>query len=390
MLLSFALILLLGGVAGRLFGRLKLPPLLGMLLVGIVMSPSVLNLLDPMTLDISGILRQIALIIILTRAGLSLSLRDLKKVGRPAIFMSFVPAIFEIVGIGLLAPLLLGVSPLEALLMGSVLAAVSPAVVVPHMLKIQEKGYGVNKGIPQLILAGASIDDVVVIVIFSALLGIMQGVSISWVTFGWIPVRILLGIAVGLFVGNLLAKLFERVRLNADERTLTLIAVSFILVTIENETTLPFSGLLAVMFSGIMIQRKNVEIATQLTHHYNHFWSAASIALFVLVGASVNVNFLFQAGVAALAVIFGGLSFRIVGVFVSLLGTNLNWKERLFCMIAYSPKATVQASIGGLPLAAGLASGNIILVVAVLAIMTTAPLGAFLIDHTYHRLLAKQ
>ena len=388
MLLSFALILLLGGVAGRLFGHLKLPPLLGMLLVGIVMSPSVLNLLDPMTLDISGILRQIALIIILTRAGLSLSLRDLKKVGRPAIFMSFVPAIFEIVGIGLLAPLLLGVSPLEALLMGSVLAAVSPAVVVPHMLKIKEKGYGVNKGIPQLILAGASIDDVFVIVIFSALLGIMQGVSISWVTFGWIPVRILLGIAVGLFVGNLLAKLFERVRLNADERTLTLIAVSFILVTIENETTLPFSGLLAVMFAGIMIQRKNVEIATQLTHHYNHFWSAASIALFVLVGASVNVNFLFQAGVAALAVIFGGLSFRIVGVFVSLLGTNLNWKERLFCMIAYSPKATVQASIGGLPLAAGLASGNIILVVAVLAIMTTAPLGAFLIDHTYKRLLA--
>lgn len=390
MLLSFALILLLGGVAGRLFGRLKLPPLLGMLLVGIMMSPSVLNLLDPMMLDISGILRQIALIIILTRAGLSLSLRDLKKVGRPAIFMSFVPAIFEIVGIGLLAPLLLGVSPLEALLMGSVLAAVSPAVIVPQMLKVQEKGYGVQKGIPQLILAGASIDDVFVIVIFSALLGIMQGASISWVTFGWIPVRILLGIAIGLFVGNLLAKLFERVRLNADERTLTLIAVSFILVTIENETSLPFSGLLAVMFAGIMIQRKNVDIATQLTRHYNHLWSAASIALFVLVGASVNVNFLFQAGVTALAVIFGGLAFRIVGVFVSLLGTNLNWKERLFCMIAYSPKATVQASIGGLPLAAGLASGNIILVVAVLAIMTTAPLGAFLIDHTYHRLLAKQ
>ena len=388
MLLSFALILLLGGVAGRLFGRLKLPPLLGMLLVGIMMSPSVLNLLDPMTLDISGILRQIALIIILTRAGLSLSLHDLKKVGRPAIFMSFVPAIFEIVGIGLLAPLLLGVSPLEALLMGSVLAAVSPAVIVPQMLKVQEKGYGVQKGIPQLILAGASIDDVFVIVIFSALLGIMQGVSISWVTFGWIPVRILLGIAVGLFVGNLLAKLFERVRLNADERTLTLIAVSFILVTIENETSLPFSGLLAVMFTGIMIQRKNVKVATQLTRHYNHLWSAASIALFVLVGASVNVNFLFQAGVTALAVIFGGIAFRIVGVFISLLGTNLTWKERLFCMISYSPKATVQASIGGLPLAAGLAVGNIILVVAVLAIMTTAPLGAFLINHTYKRLLA--
>ena len=387
MLISFALILLLGGLAGRVMGRFKIPPLLGMLLVGILIGPSVWNLLDPLTLEISAILRQIALIVILTRAGLSLSLRDLKKVGQTALWMSFVPAVFEIVGVIILAPLLLGVSTLEAALMGSVLAAVSPAVVVPHMLKVQEEGYGVKKRIPQLILAGASVDDVFVIVIFTALLGMAQGDGISWLSFGLIPVRIMLGILVGLGVGFLLSKLYHQVRFSNMEQTLMLLAVSFILVTVENETNLPFSGLLAVMFSGMMIQRKDMERAEQLARHYNHFWSAASIALFVLVGASVNLDFLLQAGIAAIVVIFGALAFRMVGVLTSLLGSDLNWKERVFCMIAYSPKATVQASIGGLPLAAGLASGNIILVVAVLAIMTTAPLGAFLIDLTYPRLL---
>ena len=387
MLLSFALILLLGGLAGRVMARFKIPPLLGMLLVGILIGPSVWNLLDPLTLEISAILRQIALIVILTRAGLSLSLRDLKKVGRTAVWMSFVPAVFEMIGVIILAPLLLGVSTLEAALMGSVLAAVSPAVVVPQMLKVQENGYGVKKRIPQLILAGASVDDVFVIVIFTALLGMAQGDGISWLSFGLIPVRIMLGILVGLGVGFLLSKLYQQVRFSDMEQTLILLAVSFILVTVENETNLPFSGLLAVMFSGMMIQRKDLERANQLARHYNHFWSAASIALFVLVGASVNLDFLFQAGMAAIVVIFGALAFRMVGVQTSLLGSDLNWKERVFCMIAYSPKATVQASIGGLPLAAGLASGNIILVVAVLAIMTTAPLGAFLIDLTYPRLL---
>ena len=387
MLLSFALILLLGGLAGRVMARFKIPPLLGMLLVGILIGPSVWNLLDPLTLEISAILRQIALIVILTRAGLSLSLRDLKKVGRTAVWVSFVPAVFEIIGVIILAPLLLGVSTLEAALMGSVLAAVSPAVVVPHMLKVQENGYGVKKRIPQLILAGASVDDVFVIVIFTALLGMAQGDGISWLSFGLIPVRIILGILVGLGVGFLLSKLYQQVRFSDMEQTLILLAVSFILVTVENETNLPFSGLLAVMFSGMMLQRKDLERAKQLARHYNHFWSAASIALFVLVGASVNLDFLLQAGIAAIVVIFGALAFRMVGVLTSLLGSDLNWKERVFCMIAYSPKATVQASIGGLPLAAGLASGNIILVVAVLAIMTTAPLGAFLIDLTYPRLL---
>ena len=389
MLFSFALILLLGGLAGRVMGLFKLPPLLGMMLVGILIGPSVWNLLDPLTLEISPTLRQIALIIILTRAGLSLSLTDLKKIGRSAIWMAFVPAVFEMVGVIILAPLLLGVTTLEAALMGSVLAAVSPAVVVPHMLKVQKEGYGVKKGIPQLILAGASVDDVFVIVVFAALLGMAQGAGISLVSFGLIPVRILLGILVGLGVGFLLSKLYQRFHFREIEQTLILLAVSFVLVTIENETNLPFSGLLAVMFSGMMIQRKDLDRSKQLERHYNHFWGAASLALFVLVGASVNLEFLSQAGVAAIVVIFGALAFRMVGVLISLVGSDLSWKERLFCMIAYSPKATVQASIGGVPLAAGLASGNIILIVAVLAIMTTAPLGAFLIDLTYHRFLER-
>lgn len=387
MLFSFALILLLGGLAGRLMGRFKIPPLLGMLLVGILIGPSVWNLLDPLTLEISATLRQIALIIILTRAGLSLSLADLKKVGRSAIWMAFLPAIFEMVGVVILAPILLGVTRLEAALMGSVLAAVSPAVVVPHMLKVQEEGYGVKKGIPQLIMAGASVDDVFVIVIFTAFLGMAQGTGLSLVSFGLIPVRILLGIVIGLGVGFLLTKLYQRFRFSNMEQTLLLLSVAFMLVTIENETNLPFSGLLAVMFSGMMLQHEDLDRSKQLERHFNHFWTAASIALFVLVGASVNVDFLLQAGFTAIAVIFGALVFRMTGVLVSLVGSDLNWKERLFCMIAYSPKATVQASIGGIPLAAGLASGNIILVVAVLAIMTTAPLGAFLINMTYHRVL---
>lgn len=389
MLFSFALILLLGGLAGRLMNRVKMPPLLGMLLVGILIGPSVWNLLDPLTLEISAILRQIALIIILTRAGLSLSLVDLKKIGRSAIWMAFVPAVFEMVGVMILAPLLLGVTTLEAALMGSVLAAVSPAVVVPHMLKVQEEGYGVKKGIPQLILAGASVDDVFVIVVFTALLGMAQGAGVSLVSFGLIPVRILFGILVGLGVGYLLSKLYQRFHFSNVEQTFILLAVSFILVTLENETNLPFSGLLAVMASGMMIQRINLERSQQLERHFNHFWTVASIALFVLVGASVNLDFLFQAGFAAIVVIFGALFFRMAGVLMSLVGSDLNWKERLFSMIAYSPKATVQASIGGMPLAAGLASGNIILVIAVLAIMTTAPLGAFLIDWTYKQLLTK-
>ena len=271
--------------------------------------------------------------------------------------------------------------------MGSVLAAVSPAVVVPHMLKVQEEGYGVKKGIPQLIMAGASVDDVFVIVVFTAFLGMAQGTGLSLVSFGLIPVRILLGIVIGLGVGFLLTKLYQRFRFSNMEQTLLLLSVAFMLVTIENETNLPFSGLLAVMFSGMMLQHEDLDRSKQLERHFNHFWTAASIALFVLVGASVNVDFLLQAGFTAIAVIFGALVFRMTGVLVSLVGSDLNWKERLFCMIAYSPKATVQASIGGIPLAAGLASGNIILVVAVLAIMTTAPLGAFLINMTYHRVL---
>ena len=390
MLLSFALILLVGGLAGRLAQKFKLPSLFGMLLVGILIGPSLLNLVDPLTLAISPVLRQMALIIILTRAGLSLSLGDLRKIGRPAVLMAFVPAIFEMVGVVLLAPVLLGVSLLDAALMGSVLAAVSPAVVIPHMLHVQEEGYGTEKGIPQLVLAGASVDDVVVIVIFSVLLGIAQATGFSWVSVALIPVRIVLGVLVGLSVGALFARFVQRFNFSIIERTMYLLALTFILVTVENETNLPFSGLLAVMFAGIMIQREDIVVAKQLEGHYRHFWSLASIALFVLVGTSVDITFLFRAGFVAVVVIFGALLFRIFGVWLSLLGTDFNRKERLFIMLAYTPKATVQASIGGIPLALGLASGDMILVVSVLAIMTTAPLGAFLIENTYKKLLEKE
>lgn len=387
MLLSFALILLLGGLAGRFMQKVRLPALLGMLFVGIALGPNVLNWLDSLTLDISADLRQIALIIILARAGLSLDLSILKRVGRPALRMAFVPACFEMVGVTLLAPILLGVSRLDAAIMGSVLAAVSPAVVVPHMLNVQNEGYGVKKGIPQLILTGASLDDVFVIVVFSVFVGMAQGSGISWMSFAMIPVQIGIGILVGLLVGYGFVLFFHRFDFTKTERSVILLAVSFILVTIENQTSLPFSGLIAVMASGLMIQRTDKTIADPLAHHYNQFWQVASIALFVLVGASVDLNYLIQAGLVTLAVIIGALAFRILGVWVSLIGTNFSGKEKLFCMIAYTPKATVQASIGGVPLALGLTSGNIILVVAILAIMTTAPIGAFLIENTYKHLL---
>lgn len=389
MLFSLALILLFGGLAGRLAQKFHLPSLLGMLFAGILLGPSMLNAIDPLTLDISPVLRQIALIIILTRAGLSLSLADLRKIGRPAVAMSFVPALCEMFGVMLFAPLLLGVRLLDAALMGSVLAAVSPAVVIPHMLHVQDEGYGNRKGIPQLILAGASVDDVIVIVIFTVLLSLTQSATFSWLSFALIPVQIVSGMAVGLGVGWIFAQFIRRFEISAVERTIYLLALTFLLVTVENETNLPFSGLLAVMFAGIMIQREDDRVAQGLEHHYRYFWSVASIALFVLVGVSVHLSYLFEAGLTAVVVIFGALIFRMFGVWLSLLGTDFNFRERLFTMLAYTPKATVQASIGGIPLAIGLASGHIILVVSVVSIMITAPLGAFLIEQTYEKLLEK-
>lgn len=391
MLTSLALIFLCGLLLGTLFSKLKLPPLLGMLLTGIVLGPYALSLLDPSILSISADLRQLALIIILIRAGLNLDIASLKKVGRPAILMCFVPACFEIGGMLVLAPPLLHISLLEAAIMGTVVAAVSPAVIVPKMLHLMETGYGTKQSIPQLIMAGASMDDVFVIVLFTSFTGLAQGQEISAVSFLSIPVSILLGLLVGAVIGVLLAQLFARFHMRDSVKVLLILSLSFLLVALENslKNTVPFSGLLAVMSLNIAVQRKRTEVAARLSAKFSKLWVAAELILFVLVGATVVLSYVAAAGLAAVAVILGVLLFRMLGVCVCLLKTSLQKKERLFCMLAYMPKATVQAAIGSLPLSMGLSCGNIVLTVAVLSILITAPLGAFLIDLTYKKLLKK-
>ena len=391
MLLSISLILIVGMSMGWLCQRMKLPSLLGMLVTGIILGPYVLNLLDESILGISSELRKIALIIILTRAGLGLDVSGLKKIGRPAVLMCFVPASFELLGMILLAPKLMGLSVLEAAVMGAVLAAVSPAVVVPRMVKLMEEGYGVKEGIPQLILAGASVDDVYVIVLFSTFVGMMQGQGASVVSFINIPVSIVLGIAIGLLFGVLLAYYFNNVHIRDTSKVLIILSISFLLVVMEDRltTAITFSALIAIMFLGIGLQYKREVVAKRLSVKYAKLWVAAEVFLFVLVGATVNIGYLGKVGVKALIVIIGAVMFRMLGVFVCLLGTSLKKKERLFAMMAYTPKATVQAAIGGIPLSLGFACGDTVLTVAVLAIVLTAPLGAFAIDLSYQRLLKR-
>ena len=391
MLTSLALIFIVGMALGAVFARLRLPSLLGMLITGIVLGPYVLDLLDDSILGISADLRQLALIIILTRAGLSLHLDDLKKVGRPAILMCFLPACFEITGMVLLAPRLLGLSVLDAAIMGAVVAAVSPAVIVPKMLKLMESGYGIDKSIPQLIMAGASVDDVFVIVLFSAFTGLAQGGEVSPTTFVQIPISILTGILAGLGVGFLFGEIYRRIHVRDSSKVVTLLSISFLLVALETaiKAMIPFSGLLAVMSCGLAVNRGRPEVAARLSRKYSKLWVAAEVLLFVLVGATVDIQYALASGAAAILVILGALVFRMAGVFVCLLKTTLSPKERLFCMIAYTPKATVQAAIGSLPLSMGLSCGHVVLTVAVLAILITAPLGAFAVDMAYQRLLQR-
>ena len=389
MLLSISLILILGMFMGWICQKIKLPSLLGMLITGIVLGPYVLNMLDDSILGISAELRKIALIIILTIAGLGLDLSGLKKIGRPAVLMCFVPASFELIGMILLAPKLMGLTVLEAAIMGAVLAAVSPAVVVPRMVKLMDEGYGVNEGIPQLILAGASVDDVYVIVLFSTFVGMMQGEGASILKFVNIPISIFLGIAIGLLIGVLLAYFFKKMHIRDTSKVLIILSISFLLVVMEDKLSTPitFSALIAIMFIGIGLQKKRETVAKRLSVKYGKLWVAAEVFLFVLVGATVNIGYLGKVGVKALIVIIGALVFRMFGVFVCLLGTSLKRKERLFTMLAYTPKATVQAAIGGIPLALGFTCGDLVLTVAVLAIVLTAPLGAFAIDLSYKKLL---
>jgi len=391
MLWSLALVFLGGLLAGEVFRRLRLPPLLGMLLVGIAFGPYALGLLDDSLLAISADLRKVALIIILTRAGLSLDIGDLRKVGRSAVLLCFVPATFEIVGTVILAPRLLGVSVLEAAIIGSVIAAVSPAVVVPRMLRLMDEGYGAKQGIPQMILAGASVDDVYVIVLFSSFTSLAAGGTLSPLDFVRIPTSLVLGIAAGVLCGLALVWWFSRVHMRDSIKVVVFLALSFVLVTIEDHCTgiIGFSGLLAVMSMGIMLGQRIPVVSKRLSAKYDRLWVGAELLLFVLVGAMVNVAYAAYAGVAAILLILGAMVFRMAGVLASVLGTKLNGKERAFCMLAYTPKATVQAAIGGVPLAMGLACGETVLTVAVLAILITAPFGAIAIDCTYKKWLQR-
>lgn len=392
MLFSFALIFLSGIMLGSIFNRLKLPQLIGMLLTGIILGPYLLNLLDPKILSISADLRQIALIIILTRAGLNLDINDLKKVGRPAVLMCFLPATFEILGMIILAPKFLGLGLLDSAILGTVIAAVSPAVVVPKMLKLVEEAYGTDRSIPQLIMAGASVDDVFVIVLFTSFIGLASTGSFSMLNLIKIPTSILFGISVGFLCAVLVIYLFKKIHMRDSLKVIIILNISFLLVTFEHSLTgiIGFSGLLAIMSMGAGIQGKNTILSKRLSVKYSKLWIAAEVMLFVLVGATVNIKYALGASIPVILLIMTVVVFRMAGVFLCLLGTSLSYRERLFCMIAYCPKATVQAAIGSIPLSMGLPSGNIILTVAVLSILITAPLGAFAIDISYKKLLLKK
>ena len=391
MLTSIALIFILGLFGGWLFSKMKLPSLIGMIIVGIIISPHCLNMVDDSILSMSGDLRQIALVIILTRAGLSLNISDLKKVGRPAILMCFVPACLEMIGTILIAPKVFGVSVLEAAVIGSVIAAVSPAVVVPRMIKLIGEGYGTKKSIPQLILAGASVDDVFVIVVFTAFTALASTGKVSASSFIQIPTSILLGVLLGGCVGMFFIWFFKKFHMRDSIKVLILLSVSFLLLELQNrmESVIAISGLLAIMSMGIIIKQKYDVLAKRLSVKYNKLWIGSEIFLFVLVGIAVDLSYAKRAGAAVIFMVITALIFRMSGVALSLVKTNLNKKERLFCAIAYTPKATVQAAIGTIPLAMGLSCGEIVLTVAVVSILLTAPFGAICVDNLYKKLLEK-
>lgn len=389
MLTSLALIFLIGLLMGSVFNKLKLPSIMGMILTGIILSPNALNLLDESIIIISPDLRQLALVIILTRAGLSINIDDLKKVGRPALLMCFLPACFEILTVVIIVPKLLGVSILEAAIIGAVIAAASPAIIVPRMINLIDKKIGKENSIPQLIMAGASVDDIFVIVLFTSFTGLADGGNISAVDFMQIPILILMGIIFGVISGIILIKLFKRFHIRDSIKIIIILSISFLLIECESilEGVLPMSGLLAIMSMGIIFKQQYEVLAVRLSSKYNNLWVAVEVILFVLVGATVNLQHITSEGIMAIVVIVFAMIFRMLGVFICLLKTKLTINERLFCMIAYTPKATVQAAIGSIPLSMGLECGNLVLTVAVLAILITAPFGAIGIDKTYEKLL---
>ena len=398
MIVSLGIVFLVGLSLAFVIEKLKLPRIVGMLAAGILCGPYVLNLLDPSILSVSADLRKIALVIILIKAGLSLNLADLKQVGRPAMLMSFLPAVAEIIGYALLAPLLFHIDLSEALLLGSVLAAVSPAVVVPRMVQLMETGYGTEKSIPQMILAGASCDDIFVIVLFSAFLSMNKGGTFEASQLLDVPVSIVLGLLLGALIGYVIWMFFEAMHAKGNTirnsmKVIIILGVSFLLIGVENALAgiVAVSGLLAVTAMAVVLKLKCIpSVSTRLSQKFGKIWLCAEVVLFVLVGAAVDIRYMANAGMMAVLLIFGALVFRTAGVWLCLAGTKLNRKERLFCVMAYLPKATVQAAIGAVPLANGLSCGDLVLSVAVLAIVITAPIGAFLIDHFHPKLLEKQ
>ncbi|MEY8292157.1 cation:proton antiporter [Carnobacteriaceae bacterium 52-44] len=390
MLNSIAFITLSGIVVHFLCKKLNIPSLVGFILVGILLGPSVFNLLDSDLLNISADIRQIVLIVILTRAGLSLDLKDLRKVGRPAVLLSFLPATFEIIGTMIFAPIFLGLTLIESALLGAVLGAISPAVVVPRMITLINEKFGTKKGIPQLILAGSSVDDIYALVLFSSFLSLAQNGEFHVMNLLSMPLSIASGIFIGFLSGYLLSLLFKNIPLDPIIQVLIMLSLSFVFVSLEELfTALPFSGILAVMSMAILIYRQIPDQAENISHIYNQLWVPGEIFLFILVGASVDVQFAFSVGFIPVILILLVLAIRMIGTWVSLIGTHLNKKEKLFSLIAYSPKATVQAAIGGIPLAMGLPAGELILTMSVVAILITAPLGAFGIDASYKRLLTR-
>ena len=389
MLTSLALIFLCGLLLGSIFQKCRLPSLIGMLITGIILGPYALNLLDNSILAISADLRELALIIILTRAGLSLNLEDLKEVGRPAVLMSFIPACFEMLGTILLATKFFSIPLLDAAILAAVVASASPAVIVPRMLKLMETGYGTDKKIPQLILAGDSVDDMFNIVVFTSLLGLTSGEKFSVMRFAQIPISILFGVLAGVLVGLLLVAFLKKYHIRDSAKVVVLLSIAFLLVAMEDavKSIVPFSGLLSVMAAGVVILRAAPAVANRISAKFSKLWVGAEILLFVLVGASVDVGYASYAGAKTILLLVIVLLFRAAGILLCLIKTNLTPKERLFCTFTGIPKATVQAAIGGIPLAMGLPNGGIILAIAVFSILFTAPLGAFVIDATYKRLL---
>ena len=390
MLNSLALIILLGLVSAMILEKIKLPNIIGMLIVGIMLGPSMFNMLDESLLSISGDIKEIALIIILLKAGLSLDLTDLKKVGRPAVLLCFLPATFEILGFIIFGPKLLGLTLLESAILGAVMGAVSPAVIVPRMTFLLENGYG-KKGLPQMVIAGSSADDVYVIVIFTALLALAKGSKISIMSFLNIPISIILGILMGVLVGFIMVYLFKNYKLRNTYKVIILLSICFLFVSIEKslEGKLAISGFLAIMAIGVTIFNKYPSLSKIFQVKFSKMWLISEIILFVLVGASVNISYAFKAGLGTIVIIFIALLFRMLGTYLCLLKTKFNNKERLFTCITQIPKATVQAAIGGVPLEMGLLCGNTVLTVAVLSIIITAPLGSILIDKTQYKLLKK-